>query len=153
MKIITITGHKNTGKVYLARKLATNSGVDYIIPFTDKEFKGDKPQEYYDLQFVDPVELDDMIKKNDVLISTVIDDDRYVVFKSQLTNNYNVLIVDDWQLTDLMSNWDGELYTIKVKSKNQKKSDRVDVYLFDHEFDEVFDMDYDDYYLLEARIE
>ena len=47
MKIVTITGHKNTNKDFIAEKLAENSDVEFIQPYVDAELpKGVEPEEF-----------------------------------------------------------------------------------------------------------
>jgi hypothetical protein len=77
---------------------------------------------------------------------------RWVYFKFQLEEAYNILITDDYSVVDLWDRWDGELYNIKVVTPENLKSNRIDVYLYDHEFDEVFDYKTDDFDELGARI-
>lgn len=149
-KIISLTGHKNCGKVRLAYDLAKNSAVEYITPFTDKPVPLEDIDD--DLHYVSKDTLDLMIESEEVLSETMIDGYRYVFFKSQLTSAYNVLILDDYALADVKTKWKN-LYSIKVYGENQIDSDRVGVYLYDHEFDEIFHYGVDDIYELEGRIE
>ena len=93
-----------------------------------------------------------MVRSEEVLYSVEIEGRDYVYFKFQMNAPYNVLITDDYGVIALQDNWDGELYTIFVTSKNQKPSKRVGEYLTPSEFDEVFDVDVDDIDELEARI-
>ena len=152
-KIITLTGHKNCGKELLARRLAYNSDIQYVRPYTDKKVTiRAEASELGDLNYVTPRKLDEMIENEEVLSITQIGDVRYVFFKSQLTEAYNVLIADDYAVMDIRNNW-GNTYSIKVYGHMQNDSDRVGEYLYDHEFDETFNYDEDDYSMLEVRIE
>ena len=151
--IITLTGHKHCGKEYIAEKFGMNADARVVTPYTDKPVTSDVEQSsYFDYHFVSRDKLDKMIENGSVLCSTIINGNRYVFFEWQLIVPYNVLIVDDYQLVDLQSNWKGKIYTIKVISKNQVESDRIGEYYYNHEFDEVFDYDMDSYDELEARI-
>lgn len=149
-KIVTLTGSKNTPKIYIASKLSENSDVAYIKPYTDKEdlSSAELEMEYHQ---VSVEEMDILLQSDDLLSCTRINGNRWAYFKSQLTHAYNVLIVDDYGLCDLRDVYDN-IYSIKVVSKNMKPSDRVGVYLYNHEFDEVFDYDTGDLYELEARM-
>lgn len=151
MKIVTLTGSKNCGKDVIAEKLSENSDVVYLKPYTDK-----KPLSSAELivgyNVVSKNELDQMIKDNEVLSITRVNGHRWVYFKFQLTEAYNIMIVDDYGVCDVRTNWNGDLYSVKVVSKNMQDSDRVGVYLYNHDFDEVFDYDSDDFDELEARI-
>ena len=151
-KVITLTGYKNCGKYNLAMDLANNSDVAFIKPYTDREIPLDSiPEEFGDYHYVSKDTLDMMMEDDEVLSSTIIDGNRYVFFKFQLTASYNVLIADDYAVVDIRSNWKNT-YSIKVYGKNQRDSDRVGVYLYDHEFDEIFHYGSDDYDELEWRI-
>ena len=151
-KVITLTGHKNCGKYNVAMDLAENSDVAFIKPYTDREIPlDDIPEEYGDFHYVSKDTLDLMIEDDEVLSSTMIDGNRYVFFKFQLTAQYNVLIADDYGVVDIKSNW-GDVYSVKVYSDKQIDSDRVGVYLYDHEFDEIFHYGLDDVDELEWRI-
>ena len=152
-KIITITGHKHTKKNDLARKLAKNSEVIWVQPYTDRPIpKSEIPEKYGEYHFTTKEELDYLIKNNDVLSVTTINNHRYVFFNFQITANYNVLIVDDYGVVDIKTRWKGKIYTIRVVSDNEEQSDRVGEFLYKHEFDTVFDVDKDDYDELEALI-
>lgn len=145
-KIVTITGHKNSGKVNVASKLCENSEVYFIKPYTDSEIVTG------DFHFVSKNELDQKIKDDELLSCTTINGHRYCFFKSQLQVGFNVMIVDDYALVDVQNRWGGEIYSIKVWNDNQEDSDRVGVYLYNHEFDEVFHYGVDDIEDLEWRI-
>ena len=151
-KVITLTGYKNCGKYNLAMDLANNSDVAFIKPYTDREIPLEEiPEEFGEFHYVSKDTLDLMMEEDEVLSSTLIDGNRYVFFKFQLTAPYNVLIADDYAVVDIRSNWKNTL-SIKVYGKNQEKSDRVGVYLYDHEFDEIFHYGSDDVDELEWRI-
>lgn len=153
MKIITLTGAKNTNKELLAYKLSQNSDVGYIKPYTDREIPEDAEEcDVNNYNYVSKDRLDEMIEEDEVLCKTLVNGDRFVFFKSQLEHSYNVMIVDDYTLVDLQSNWKKELYSIKVKSNGEKPSNRIGTYLYDHEFDTVYNTDSDDYDELEWRI-
>ena len=151
-KVITITGYRNCGKYNLAMDLAKNSDIEFIKPYTDREIPLDElPEKFGDFHYVSKDTLDMMMEDDEVLSSTIIDGNRYVFFKFQLTAPYNVLIADDYAVVDIKSKWKNT-YSIKVYSKNQIDSDRVGVYLYDHEFDEIFHYGSDDVDSLEWRI-
>lgn len=154
MKIVTLTGNKNTKKDYVASKLSENSDVHFIKPYTDAPLPIGEPSEKYGgYQFISKEELDWVIENEEVISLRKINGHRYVYTESQLQAGYNILVVDDYMLLDVRENYPiRDIYSIKLRSKNEKKSDRVDSYLFDHEFDEVFDVDSDDFDELEARI-
>ena len=150
MKIVALTG-VGTGVTFTAEKLAENSDVSYLKPYTDKE-KLSSAELIQGYNKVSKDELDLMIQTEEVLCQTLVNGHRWVYFKSQLESAYNILITDDYSLVDLRGNWDGELYTVKVATPENLKSDRIGVYLYNHEFDEVFDYKTDDFDELGARI-
>lgn len=152
MKIVTITGHKNTKKDYIASKLAENSDVEFIKPYVDVELpKGIEPEEFGEYHIVLPAVMDDMIRDEKVICITEIENRRYVFFDFQLTADYNILIVDDYGMMLIKEKYD-DVYSILLKSKNQRPSKRVLEFLTPTEFDEVFDVDNDDIDELEVRI-
>ena len=152
-KIVTITGHKHTKKDTIAKKLASNSDVEYVTPYTDKEIPkwidSEKVDEHH---HVTAEELDEMIENEKVLSITKINDTRYVFFEFQFMYPYSVVIADDYAVVDIKKNWDGKIFTIRTVSRNEEQSERVGEYLFKHEFDAVFDYEYDDYDELEILI-
>lgn len=148
--IISLTGHKNSGKLSVEFDLAKNSAIEYVKPYTDRPSNEIWDDCYY---FVSKGELDELICEKEVLYQTMVNGYRYVFFKDQLTADYNILILDDYGVAELQSKYRKYLYSVKVVSKKQRDSDRVGVYLYNHEFDEVFDYDTDDITDLEYRIE
>ncbi len=150
MKIVSLTG-TGSGVTYTAEKLAENSDVAYLKPYTDKETLS-SAESIVGYHQVSKEELDLMIQTEDVLCITKVNNHRWVYFKFQLEEAYNILITDDYSVVDLWDRWDGELYNIKVVTPENLKSNRIDVYLYDHEFDEVFDYKTDDFDELGARI-
>lgn len=153
-RLITLTGHKNTKKDWVARKLAENSDIEWIKPFTDKKKDiGKDAEECGGYHFISKEKMDEKLKTDEVVSKVTINDNRYVYFKSQLTADYIIMIVDDYGLLGVFDTVHrNKLYTVKLKSKDQIESDRVDSYLFDHEFDIIFDVDNGDIDELEANI-
>jgi len=148
--IVSLTGHKNCGKVQLAFDLAKNSAVKFVKPYTDAPVN-DMWIDCY--RFVSKEKLDELIDNREVLYESMVNGHRYVFFKDQLTAPYNILILDDYGVADLQGQYSNYFYSIKVTSKNQQDSDRVGVYLYNHEFDRVFDSDTESVSDLEAEIE
>ena len=148
--IVSLTGHKNSKKTTVAFELAKNSAVEFVKAYTDKPSNDMWIDCYF---YVSKDKLDELIEEREVLYKSMVDGYRYVFFKDQLTAPYNILILDDYGVADLQGKYSNYFYSIKVVSKNQVDSDRVGVYLYNHEFDEVFDYDNDEIEDLEARIE
>lgn len=152
-KIVTLTGHKFTKKTIVASKLASNSDVVYVQPYTDRELpKWAVDGEELGFHFVLPSVLDKMIEEEDVLTMKTVNENRYVFFKFQFIAPYNVVIVDDYGVLDIKNEWDDLIYTIRLVSDKEKQSDRVGEYLFKHEFDLIFDYDKDDFDEMESKI-
>ena len=152
-KIVTLTGHKDCGKVKIAEELSKNSDVYYLKPYTDRPVPNGVYEEMIgDYHFIDKEELDQMIKDDKLLSCTTLNGHRYCFFESQLEEGYNIMIVDDYALVDVQNRYNGELYSVKVFSDKQTESDRVGVYVYNHEFDEVFNYDTGDISELEWRI-
>lgn len=153
-KIVTLTGHKHTKKDYVAEKLAENSEVEFIKPYVDMELpKHIEPFEMEErFHIVLPAVMDDMLRDEKVLCKTEINGKRYVIFEFQMVKDYNVVIVDDYGLLQIRDNWDGEMFTIFVTSKNQKPSERVCEFLTPSEFDVRFSSDFDDFDELESML-
>lgn len=153
-KIVTLTGHKDTRKDWIAGKLAENSDVNFVRPYVGMELPmGVEPSHWDEYHIVLPSILQDMIRSEKVLYRIIVDKKEYVFFEFQMTAPYNVVIVDDYGVIAIKDNWDGEVYTVFVKSKDQKPSKRVGEYLTPSEFDEIFDSDTGDIDELGARME
>lgn len=150
MNIVTITGAKNSGQLDVALKLAENTAVNFVKCYTDRERNHLLWEDCY--IFVSKEELDTLLDEREVLYQTVLNGDRYVFFKDQVTHEYNVLIVDDYGVVELMK-YRPYFYSIKVVSSNEKPSSRVGVYLYNHEFDRLFQYGVEDIEDLEADIE
>ena len=134
-------------------KLAENSDVNFVRPYVGLELpNGVEPDYLMDYHIVVPSVLQDMVRDEKVLYRIIINKKEYVIFDFQMTASYNVVIVDDYGVISIKDNWDGDVYTVFVKSRNQKPSERVEVYMPQNYFDEVFDADNDDIDELGARI-
>ena len=150
MKIVSLTG-AGSGVTYTAEKLAENSDVAYLKPYTDKE-ELSSAESIMGYHQISKEEMDNFLETEDVLSCITVDGHRWAYFKFQLKEAYNILVTDDYGLVDLRSNWKGELYSVKVATEQNHKSNRIGVYLYNHEFDEVFDYKTDDFDELGARI-
>lgn len=151
-KIVTITGHKNCKKELVVDDLIKNDGVGYIKPYTDWEIAPNLDESYIDMyNHVSSERLDKMIEKQDVLYSTTINGHRFFIFGIQMKNKVNVLYADDYGVIQIKDNWDN-VFTVRIVSDKEIKSDRVGEYLFDHEFDCIFDYDKDNIEDLEEMI-
>lgn len=153
-KIVTITGHKHTKKGIIATELARNSDVEYVRPYTARSLPKDIEPSILEAEYnvVLPSVLDDMMKKEKVLAVTEIGKHKYVYFEFQFRKPYSVIIADDYAVVNIKSNWDGKIFTIRAVSDKEEPSERVDEFLYKHEFDTIFDYERDDIYELEHLI-
>ena len=152
-KIITLTGHRYCGKVSVAIKLSRNSDMEIVHPVTDKPIPKERTDYYGDeYAHVSKERMDELIATEHLLSQTVIDGYRYCFFEFQLKAPYNIMILDDDALVQTKENYDGDVYSIKVWSDNEKKSKRVGESVQDYEFDEIFHYKVDDVEELEWRI-
>lgn len=144
MRLVTISGAKNTPKELVALELSKNSDCIWVNPYTD---------------FDDPVNIEDMyqdgythlsseklsrkMEREIPLVETEVNGHRYVFFENQMKSSFCVIIADDRIVSYLRNNWDGELVTVKLHCSKEKYSDRC--LLSDDEFDIVFNTDTGDY--------
>ena len=151
---MTITGHKHTNKDILAKRLAENSDIEFVRPYTARELPNWGDADYLDSEFnvVLPNVLEDMMSTEKVLSVTEIGDNKYVFFDFQFREPYSVVVVDDCGVISIKDNWDGKVFTIRIVSSSEEKSERVDKYLNKHEFDAIFDFEKDDLSELEHLI-
>lgn len=150
---MTLTGHKNCKKDWIAIKLAENSDVNFVYPYVAMDLpNGIELANMEGYHIVVPSVFEDMKREEKLLYSVIVNKREYAFFDFQMTSPYNVVIVDDYGVIAIKDNWDGDVYSVFVKAKNQQPSKRVGEFLTLTEFDEVFDADNDDIDELEARI-
>ena len=133
-------------------KLASNSDVVYVKPYTDapvpinlEEYQQD---EYIHLNVK---QLADKMEREPVACTCDIGDNRYVFFQNQFSNGYVVLLVDDECLKTLKDKYGSDVVSVRVKSYSEEPSNRSGN-LRDDYFDVVWHYDEDDYDTLEAEI-
>ena len=149
MKLIVISGAKNSKKDLLASRLASNSDCIWIKPYSNKKvpINSDPVTEFIRLN---DKQLNRKLEQEVPLAETVVNGNRYIFFENQLNADYVVIIGDDRVVFNLKNNWKGEIVTVKCHSKSEEASSRF--LLSDEEFDIVFDYDIDDYDTFEAMI-
>lgn len=118
-RIITLTGLKQSGKVKLAETWDRNENVSYIRPVKNPKTTGR------------------------YLASAVVNGNTYVYYESQLVNDFNVLIVDDYTLSDLLTNY-SDVVTVWVDNPKAEPSERVNVLFTKDDFDYVYNVGLDD---------
>ena len=149
MKIVTISGGKFTKKDWLAHRLAENSDVVYVRPYTDKKIPIYDEEDYI---YLNEKQLSaKMNQENPLVVFTTARGNRYIFFENQLRTEFCVLILDDAGVHAVKKEFGNNVITIRVHSRNEKPSDRV--LMKDSEYDIVFNVDTDDYFDLENKIE
>ena len=144
MRLITLSGGKHTKKDIVAIELAKNSDCIWIRPYTDITDPVNLEDYQQDLYIhLNTKQLDAKIKRETPLAECYVGKHRYVFFENQLVSGYCVLIADDDVVSYLKRNWNGELVTVKLHSKDEKYSERN--LLSDDEFDIIFNVDDGDY--------
>lgn len=148
-KIIALSGHKYCGKVSVAIELAKNSDIEFIHPVTDKQTENHS--DYYGDEYthISKEKMNELVNSGKLLSMTVVGGYRYCFFDFQLKSEYSVMIVDDDALMQIIENFDGKLFTVRVYSDNEVKTDRVGNYT---KYDETFHYKVDDVSELEWRI-
>lgn len=148
-KIITLSGHKYCGKVSVAIELAKNSDMEFIHPVTDKP---SQQTDYYGDEYthISKERMNELVNSGKLLSMTVVDKYRYCFFDFQLKSEYTLMIVDDDALSQIIENFDGKVFAIRVYSDNEVKTDRVGSN--DDIYDELFHFKVDDLSELEWRI-
>lgn len=116
-RIIALSGLKQSGKWNLAYKWGTNENVSFIEPYTDNPDNDECIQ-------LSSKELLNKMDEEPFLFDTNIDGFDYVCFNSQLDNDFNIVIVDDDALTQLLKNYE-KVTTIWVDNAKAEPSTRV----------------------------
>lgn len=119
-RIIALLGFKNSGKTILAGKWSTNNNVSFITPIKNP-----------------------LIKREDYLASTVVNGDVYAFYEAQLVNDFNVLIADDYILSELLTNYP-HTYGVWVDNPKAEASERVNVMYSKQDFNYIFNYGLDD---------
>ena len=146
MKIIAVTGEKNSNKEWLARKLAENSDVIFIRPYTDKPtLVNQEPYEMDEYIHLTDSQLSYRMDREPLLICKRINGHRYAYFKTQLRADYCVIIVTADMIPPLKKEYGFELFTIYCHT-GQGCDDPT-------KYDYVFNSKEDSYDNLEERVE
>ena len=136
--IITLTGLKNSGKIRLAETWDRNENVSYIKPFTDN------PKKRFDAYpFLPTKKLFEKMDEEMVLATSTVNDFTYVYFKSQLINNFNVLVVDDYTLKELKEVVPN-VTSVWVDDPNGEDSERVGVIYRKSDYNYIFNYGLDE---------
>ena len=137
-KIITVTGKKGSRKYDVAEKFGRNTNVSFIKPVTD-----DKTVNRIDFRYIERDRLSARIESENPLQTTILKGWRYCHFPSQLDNDFNVLIVDDFAVQEVKENY-RDVVTVYVEGGTT--TERVGMALSPEWFDYVvvdgMDLDY-----------
>ena len=125
-KIIALNGGKHSGKDRLALKWDTNSDVHYIHPVCSRH-----------------KDLIDNFPYHQLLCSTMINGVSYNFYDSQLVDGYNVLIVDDYALKDLVET-NYEVIAVWVDNPKSELSERSGRYYGKEEYDYIYNYGLDE---------
>ena len=136
--IITLTGLKQSGKWKLANKWDKNENVSFINPYTDAKHR---PQ---DMIYLSADKLAEKSNNETVLCSTMINGRTYAYFESQLKNDFNIFIVDDYALNELVDTYDGRIVKIWVENPKAEASERNGHFHSKDYYDYVFNVGLDD---------
>ena len=143
MKLIVISGGKNSKKGLLAHRLADNSDCIWIKPYSDRTVPVNSDPVEDSFIRLNKRQLESKVSREVVLAETVVNGNRYVFFENQLNADYVVLIGDDRIVMYLKSNYEGQLITVRCHSESEQYSERN--ILPDKDFDIVYDYDKDDF--------
>ena len=138
MRIITLTGLKQSGKTRLAMKWGKNVNVSYLCPYTTNR---KRPTEFF---YLSRDKMEEKMKYDTLLCSSIINGETYAYFKSQLKNDFNIIIVDDYALSELVENYDGRVIKIWVDSSKAESSERSGHFHTRDYYDYTYDMELDD---------
>lgn len=150
MKIIALNSAKNGKSDVVASKLASNSDVVYVKPYTDKPIPINEWDED-DYIHLNDKQLSDKMDSEVVAVSCDIGDTRYVYFENQFSSGFVVLILDDGCIKTIKEQYGDDVITVRVKSNTEEPSSRMGN-LRNSFFDIVFDYDIEDIDSLEWRI-
>ena len=152
MKIIALNCAKNGKADVVAMRLASNSDVVYVKPYTDRDIPVNQEDwEQDDYIHLNSKQLSDKIEREPVAVSCKVGDNHYVYFHNQFSSGFVVLLLDDNCLKVMKENYGDDVIAIRVKSDSEELSERSGN-LRDSFFDIVFNYDIEDIDELEWRI-
>ena len=152
MKIIALNNARNGKADAVAMKLASNSDVVYVRPYTDKRVPVNQEDwEQDDYIHLNAKQLSDKMDKEDVAVSCKVGNNHYVYFHNQFSSGFVVLILDDECLKTIKKDYGDDVVAVRVKSNSEELSSRSGN-LRDGFFDIIFDYDVEDIDELEWRI-
>ena len=137
-QIIALSGLKQSGKVKLCELWDQNANVSYIKPFTDN------PKRRFDgYSFLPTKDLHKKMDEESILCSSMVKDFDYIYFQSQLINDYNLLIVDDYALKELKEIYP-KIITVWVENPKAEDSGRVGVIYRKSDYDYIYNYGLDE---------
>ena len=142
MKLIVISGARNSKKSLLAQRLSDRLDCLWIKPYSNRKVPiNAEPQT--DFIVLNDRQLNDKLEREESLAETIANGNRYIYFKNQLKGDYTVITGDDSIILSATHNWDGDIATVICHSKDEKPSVRS--LMGDDEFDYTFNYESDDF--------
>ena len=141
MKLIVISGAKNSKKDLLAMSLANNPDVVWIKPYSNRKIPINADP-HDDFIALNDSQLNVKLSREVPLAETIVKGNRYIFFENQLKGEYVLIIGDDRIAYNIENNWDGEVISIRCHSDDERSSSRF--LMADEEFDYVFNYGTDD---------
>ena len=152
MRIIALNCAKNGKADVVAMRLASNSDVVYVKPYTTKPVPiNNEVWDNDDYVHLNDKQLADKMEKEIVAVSCEVGKYKYVYFQNQFSSGFVVLLLDDNCLKIMKEKYGDDLISVRVKSNSEQLSERSGN-LRDGFYDIVFDYDYEDIDDLEWRI-
>lgn len=141
MKLIVISGAKNSKKDLLAMSLANNPDVVWIKPYSNRKIPVNADP-HDDFIALNDRQLNVKLSREVPLAETIVKGNRYIFFENQLKGEYAIIVGDDKVVYNIENNWDGDVISIRCHSRLEKSSSRF--LMADEEFDYVFNWENDD---------
>ena len=142
MKLIVISGARNSKKDLLAMRLSSSLDCVWIKPYSNRKvpINSDPVTDFIPLN---DNQLNDKLEREESLAETIAKGNRYIYFINQLKGDYSIITGDDSIMLSATHNWNGDIITIKCHSDKEMPSVRC--LMSDNEFDVTFHYEDDDF--------
>ena len=142
MKLIVISGARNSKKDLLAMRLSSSLDCVWIKPYSNRKvpINSDPVTDFIPLN---DNQLNDKLEREESLAETIAKGNRYIYFINQLKGDYSIITGDDSIMLSATHNWNGDITTIKCHSDKEMPSVRC--LMSDNEFDVTFHYEDDDF--------
>ena len=142
MKLIVISGARNSKKSLLAQRLSDRLGCLWVKPYSNRKVPiNAEPQT--DFIALNDKQLNEKLEREESLAETIANGNRYIYFKNQLKGDYAVITGDDSIVLGTVHNWNGDILTIKCHSDDERPSVRC--LMNDDEFNHTFHYEKDNF--------